>query len=59
MTAFEARKRLKAYRLFITRAQERTLVGQINAGHIDGAMRGLDNILFKFENKKEKKNHGN
>ena len=52
MTSQAARKRLKAYRLFITRQQERVIMGQINAGQTENAMRCLDNILFKFEKKK-------
>lgn len=36
---------LRKYRRYLTRQQLRTLVGQIKAGDIDGAMNGLSKIL--------------
>lgn len=36
---------LKTYHASLTRQQIRTLKGQVLAGDIDGAMRGLDRIL--------------
>mgnify|MGYP006361747173 CR=1 FL=1 len=36
---------LRQYRVYLTRQQVRTLVGQIKAGNADGAMNGLSKIL--------------
>lgn len=38
---------LRKYRAYLTRQQVRTLVGQIKAGDVDGAMNGLSRILTR------------
>jgi hypothetical protein len=44
----DARECLKKYRRFLTRQQLKTLMGQVKAGDIDGAMNGLDKILTRM-----------
>lgn len=44
----DARECLKKYRMFLTRQQLKTLMGQVKAGDIDGAMNGLDKILTRM-----------
>lgn len=38
---------IRKYRDHLTRQQVRTLVGQIKAGDVDGAMNGLSRILTR------------
>jgi hypothetical protein len=45
---WDARECLKKYRMFLTRQQLKTLMGQVKAGDIDGAMNGLDKILTRM-----------
>ena len=47
-TINEAMKQLKAHREQLTRQQVRTIKGQILAGDIAGAMKGLDRIINKI-----------
>lgn len=51
-TISEAMKQLKAHRKQLTRQQVRTLKGQILAGDIAGAMKGLDRIINKRKGEK-------
>ena len=44
----DARECLLKYREHLTRQQCRTLMGQIKAGDINGAMNGLDKILSRM-----------
>jgi hypothetical protein len=43
----DARECLRKYRENLTRQQCRTLMGQIKAGDINGAMNGLDRLLAR------------
>lgn len=47
-TINDAMKQLKAHREQLTRQQVRTLKGQILAGDIAGAMKGLDRLINKI-----------
>lgn len=41
----EAYRYLRQYSSYLTRQQLRTLAGQIKAGNVDGAIKGLNTIL--------------
>lgn len=45
----EAYRCLRQYSSYLTRQQLRTLSGQIKAGNVDGAMKGLNTILEREE----------
>ena len=51
-TINEAMRQLKAHREQLTRQQVRTLKGQILAGDIAGAMKGLDRIIIQTKTNK-------
>lgn len=50
---------LRMSRKKLTRQQYKTFCGQINAGDVEGAMKGLDKLLKRnLNSKKERVTHG-